>query len=119
MKEARNDKKAEVRYLMKEKQVNKQEANRAIGKKYVGTLKADSKIREGWKGESTKNSVAINHLSVAMYSQIAFYYRLAVQRNTCVVPSIIRGFHAIPLLLGANGDSVAINLQYCPYHQDS
>ena len=47
LKEARNDKKAEIRYLMKEKQMHKQEANKATGKKYVGTLKADSKIREG------------------------------------------------------------------------
>ena len=31
LKEARSDKKAEVRYLMKEKQMNKQEANKAIG----------------------------------------------------------------------------------------
>ena len=34
---------------LKEKQMNKQQANKAIGKKYVGTLKADFKIREGWK----------------------------------------------------------------------
>ena len=70
LKEARNDKKAEVRYLMKEKQMNKQEVNKKIGKKYVETLKADSKVREGWKGESTKKFVAIHHLSVAMCAQI-------------------------------------------------
>ena len=33
---------------MKDKQMNKQEA-KTMGKKYVGTLKADSKTREGWK----------------------------------------------------------------------
>ena len=60
LKEARNDKKAEVRYLMKEKQMNKQEVNKTIGKKYVGSLKANSKVREGWKGELTKKSVAIH-----------------------------------------------------------
>ena len=49
LREARNYKKAEVRYLMKEKQMSKQEANKTIGKKYVGTLKAGSKTREGWK----------------------------------------------------------------------
>ena len=48
LKEDRNVKKAEIRYLMKEKQMNKQEAYKTIGKKYVGTLKADSKTREGW-----------------------------------------------------------------------
>lgn len=53
-KEARNDKKAEVRYLMKERQMNKQKANKIIGKKSVGTIKADSRIRESLKGESTK-----------------------------------------------------------------
>ena len=79
LKEARNDKKADVRYLMKEKQMNKQEANKTIGKKYVRTLKANSKVRESWKRESTKKSVAIHHLSVAMCAQIASYYRLAVQ----------------------------------------
>ena len=73
LKEARNDKKAEVRYLMKEKHMNKQEANKTIGKKYVGTLKTDSKTREGWKGEPTKKSVAIHYLSVAMCGQIASY----------------------------------------------
>ena len=36
--------------------MNKQDANRTIGK-YVGTLKADSKTREVWKGESTKKFV--------------------------------------------------------------
>ena len=82
LKEARNDKKAEVRYLMKEKQMNKQEVNKTIGKKYVGSLKANSKVREGWKGELTKKSVAIHQLSVAMCAQIASYYRLAMQRNT-------------------------------------
>ena len=76
LKEVRNDKKAEVRYLMKEKQMNKQEVNKTIGEKFVGTLKADSKTREGWKGESTKKSVAIHHLSVAMCAQIASYYSL-------------------------------------------
>ena len=44
LKEARDDKNAEVRYLMKEKQMNKQEPNKTIGKKYVGTLKADSSL---------------------------------------------------------------------------
>ena len=77
LKKARNDKKAEVRYLMKEKQMNKQEVNKKIGNKYVGTLKADSKPREGWKG--TKKSVAIHHLSVAMCAQIASYYRCATK----------------------------------------
>ena len=41
LKQARNDKKADVGYLMKEKQMNKQEVDKTIGKKYVGTLKAD------------------------------------------------------------------------------
>ena len=62
LKEARNDKKADVIYLMKDKQMNKK-----IGKKYVGTLEADPKTRNGWKGESTRKSVAIHHLSVAKY----------------------------------------------------
>ena len=119
LKEARNDKKAEVRYLMKEKQMNKQEANKTIGKKYVGTLKTDSKTREGWKGEPTKKSVAIHHLSVAMCGQIASYYRLAVQRNTGDVSSIIRAINAIPLHLGANDENAAANHRYCPYCQDS
>ena len=119
LKEARNDKKAEVRYLMKEKQMNKQEVNKKIGKKYVGTLKADSKVREGWKGESTKKSVAIHHLSVAMCAQIASYYRLAVQRNKNDIPSIIRAINAIPLHLGANDDNAATNHRYCPYSKDS
>ena len=56
-------------YLMKEKQMNKQEVNKKIGKKNVWTLKADSKVREGWKGESTKKSVAIHHLLVVMCAQ--------------------------------------------------
>ena len=51
LKETRNDKKSEIRYIMKEKQMNKQEVNKEIGKKDLVTLKADSKIREGWKGE--------------------------------------------------------------------
>ena len=70
LKEARNDKKAEVRYLMKEKQMNKQEVNETIGKKYVGIVKADSKVREGWKGESTKKYDAIHHLSVDMCDRL-------------------------------------------------
>ena len=106
LKEARNDKKAEVRYLMKEKQMNKQEVNKKIGKKYVETLKADSKVREGWKGESTKKFVAIHHFSVAMCEQIASYYRLAVQRKKNDIPSIIGAINAIPLHLGANDDNV-------------
>ena len=36
LKEARNDKKAEVRYLMKERQMNKQEVNKTIGKNMYG-----------------------------------------------------------------------------------
>ena len=119
LKEARNDKNAEVRYLMKEKQMNKQKANKTIGKKYLGTLKADSKVRECWKGESTKKSVAIQHLSVAMCAQIASYYRLAVQRNTNDIPSIIRSINAIPLHLGANDENAATNHRYCPHSQDS
>ena len=104
---------------MKEKRMNKQEVNKTIGKKYVGTLKADSKVREGWKGESTMKSVAIRHLSVAMCAQIASYYRLAVQRNTNDIPSIIRAINAIPLHLGANDENPATNHRYCPHRQDS
>ena len=119
LKEARNYMKAEVRYLMKEKQMNKQEANKTIGKKYVGTLKADSMVRECWKGESTKKSVAMHHLSVAMCAQIASYYRLVVQRNTNDIPSIIRAINAIPLHLAANDENAATNHRYCPHSQDS
>ena len=118
MKEAGNDKKAEVRYLMKEKQMNKQEANKIIGEKYVGTLKADSKTREGWKGESTKKSVAI-HLSVAMCAQIVSYYSLVVQRNTNDIPSIILAINTIPLHIYANDENAATNHRYCPHSQDS
>ena len=60
--------------------MNKQEVNRTIDKKYVGTLKADSKVRVGWKGESTKIYVATHRLSIAMCAQIASYYRLGVQQ---------------------------------------
>ena len=104
LKEARTDKKSEVRYLMKEKQMNKQEASKEIGKKYVGSLKADSKVGEGWKGESTEKSVAIHHLSVAMCAQIASYYRLAVQRNIqgvlkVLAPRISRSIYYIAYTL--------------------
>ena len=119
LKEARNDKKAEVRCLMKERQMNKQEANKEIGKNYLGTLKADSKTKEGWKGESTNKSVAIHHLSVAMCAKIASYNRLAVQRNKNDILSIIRVIHAIPLHLGANDKNAATNHRYCPHSQDS
>ena len=118
LKEARNDKKAEVRYLMGKRQMNKQEHNKTIVKKYVGTLKADSKTREGRKGESNR-SVAIHHLSVAMCAQIASYYRLAVQRNTNDIPSIIRAINAISIHLGSNDENVATNHRYCPQSQNS
>ena len=119
LKAARNDKKAEVRYLMKEKQMNKQEINKKIGRKYVGTIKEDSKTSEGWKGESIKKSVAINHISVAMCAQIASYFRLAVQRNKNDISSIIRAINAIPLHLGASDENAATNHRYCPHCQNS
>ena len=53
LKEARNDKKAEVSHLIKERQMNKHEVSKSMGKKYVATLEA-SKIRK-LKGESTKS----------------------------------------------------------------
>ena len=58
---------------MKEKQMNKQEANETIDKNNVVTLKAYSKFRECWKGESTKKYVAIHHITVIMCAQIASY----------------------------------------------
>ena len=90
--------------------MNKQEANKTIGKKYVGTLKADSKTRVDCKGESTKKSVPIHHLSVAICARIASYNRLGVQRNTNDTPSIIRAINAIPLHLGPNDENAATTI---------
>ena len=104
---------------MKGKQMNKQVANKAIDKKFEGTLKTDSKIRESWKGESTKDYVEIHHLSVAMSAQNTFYNRLAMQRNTGDIPSIICAINAIPLYLGVNDDNAEINHRCFPYRQDS
>ena len=42
-----------------------------------------------------------------MGAQIAFYYRLAVQRNKNDIPSIIRAINAFPLHLGANDENAA------------
>ena len=99
--------------------MNKQEANKTIGKKYVGTLKADSKTRVDCKGESTKKSVPTHHLSVAICARIASYNRLGVQRNTNDTPSIIRAINAIPLHLGPNDENAATNHRYRPHSQDS
>ena len=54
-----------------------------------------------------------------MCAQIASYYRLAVQRNTNDIPSIIRAINAIRLHLGANDENAATNHLYCPHSQDS
>ena len=62
---------------MKERKLNKQEADKEIGKKYVGTLKSDSMIR-GWKGESTKKSVAIRDdnrlVNTRLFNQLFIYF---------------------------------------------
>ena len=118
LKEARTDKKAEIRYLSKETKRSEKEVKKSVEGKYRGNLITDSKPRGYWN-DSSKEGVKIKHLSVGMCAQIASYYHLAVKRNKGDVMAIIKAVNAIPLHLGANDENAEFNHQYCPCEKDS
>ena len=115
LKTARADKAAMSRALSK-KGLGKKEVRKKVDPLFKGMIQRSSKGRESW---DSKPAEEIRHLSLALCGQIASYYRLAVQRNTRDIPSILAAIKAIPLHLSATDENAEVNDQFCPCTSDS
>ena len=112
MKLTRADKAADMRRLAK-KGISQKEIAKLVGPEYRGKLTTKSGPRNSWS--SSQSSEEIKHLSPALCGQIAFYYRLAIQRSEGDVDRILQAINAIPLHLAANDDNAEEYHRFCPY----
>ena len=115
LKLTRADKAAKSRELSR-KGHSKQHIRKELDPQFHGTLHRSTATREGWDSSKGKE---IRHLSLAHCGQIASYYRLAVQRHTGDIPSIINAINAIPLHLSANDENAEEHHRLCPFPADS
>ena len=115
LKLARADKSAESREMSKEG-ISHSQIKKVLDPKYRGQLQRSSKSRDAWKSGPSQE---IKHLSLSMCGQIASYYRLAVQRNSGDIPSILNGIKAIVLHLSANDENAEMHHQFCPFTSNS
>ena len=92
-----------------------QQIMKELNPKFRGTLQRSTGTREGWDSSKGKE---IRHLSLAHCGQIASYFRLAVQRHSGDVPSILKAINAIPLHLSANDENEEEHHRLCPYTED-
>ena len=101
---------------LSKKGLGKKEVRKKVDPLFKGMIQRSSKGRESW---DSKPAEEIRHLSLALCGQIASYYRLAVQRNTGDIPSILAAIKAIPLHLSATDENAEVNHQFCPCTSDS